>query len=131
VKFKTEDANWELFFHLVKDSSVFSEILNIRVFPKHNHIKSVGNAERDYSRLNIFTNNQYLSRILESSNIFDDLNWLIKNHGDIVLVNHNSIHFKAFIDSKDDSLNSKLALEMIHAINEIKNKVYKPGILEY
>ncbi len=130
IIFKTEHAHWELFFHLIKDGTFYSQILNLRVFPIKNHIKTEGNIEKNYTRLNIFTNSRYLSAILESSELTPLLKWLIKNNGDILLVNHTNLHFKAFLNSTTN-LNIDDGMNMIKTMNEIRNKIYKKGILEY
>lgn len=129
VKFKTADANWELFFHLVKEGGKFSEILNVRVFPKHIKIRSEGNVEKNYSRLNIFTNNRYLTSVLESQITNDFLKWLIRHNGDILLISHNNLHFKAFLMAKN--LNVSRSMDMVKAMNGIKTEIYKLNTLEY
>ena len=129
LRFKTPDANWELFFHLVKDGSVFSEQMSLRVFPIKNRIKSEGNIEKNYSRLNIFTNNRYLTQILEHTETKDYLKWLIRHNEDILLISHNNIHFKAFIDTK--KLSVKRTLDMIKAMNVVKSKIFKDDVIEY
>ena len=107
----------------------FSEIMTFRVFPKHNHIKSEGNIEKNYSKLNIFTNNRYLTKILEKNETDNALNWLIRHNGDILIVFHNNLHFKAFL--KGNKLSTKRALEMINALDIIKSEIYKKDVLEY
>lgn len=129
VKFKTTDANWELFFHLIKEDSKFSEVLTIRVFPKTYRIKSEGNVEKNYSRLNIFTNNRYLTHILEMTETRDSLKWLIRYNGDILLVSGNNLHFKAFLSNGD--LSAQRVLDMVKSMNSIKDKIFKKDVLEY
>jgi len=129
ITFKTNDANWELFFHLVKEGSIYSEILTIRSFPKKLRIKSEGNIEKNYSRLNIFTNNRYLTGVLENRVNDDLLKWLIRNNGDILLILHNNLHFKAFLKSK--TLTVERALDMIKAMNGLKNNIFKEDVIEY
>lgn len=130
VTFKTPDANWELFFHLVKQSTLkYDEILTLRVFPINNRIKSEGNVEKTYSKLNIFTNNRYLTGILESNEVTDLLKWLIRCDEDILLISPNNLHFKAFL--KNGKFSSTRAMDMIKAMNSIKNKIYKDNVLEY
>jgi len=129
ITFKTPDANWELFFHLIKEGLSYTEILTIRVFPKHNRIKSEGNVEKNYSRLNIFTNNRYLTQVLESSQSKDYLKWLIRHNGDILLISNNNIHFKAFLNS--GVLSVERALDMVKSLNGLKNKIYRENIIEY
>ena len=129
VLFKTPDANWELFFHLVKEGTEYSEILNIRVFPKHLRIKSEGNVEKNYSRLNIFTNNRYLTSVLESQTTNDYLKWLIRHNGDILLISSNNLHFKAFLSDK--KLSEQRVLDMVKALNGIKDSIYRDDVLEY
>lgn len=129
LKFKTSDAQWEVFFHLVKEGLTFSEIITIRVFPFRHKIKSEGNIEKTLSRLNIVTNNRYLSELLQNSENKAYLNWLLKKSGEILLVTHNNLHFKAFVDS--EKLTSKRVHEMIRAINTLQKRIYKEGVLEY
>lgn len=129
VKFKTIDAQWELFFHLIKDGVTFSEIMTVRVFPNHERIHSEANIEKIHSRLNIFTNNQYLSSILESSATKEHLDWLMRNNNDILLVLHNNLHYKIYLDNS--SIGTDRGLELIKGLNFIKNKVYKKGIIGY
>lgn len=129
VKFKTQDANWELFFYLVKDGLKFREVLSIRCFPKYNHIRSEGNIEKNISRLNIYTNTRKLTDILESQNIRDTLKDLIRNNGDLLLVYNNNLHYKIFLDSKKISLNR--LHETVKLINILKNNIYKKDNLAY
>ena len=129
IRFKTQDAHWELFFHLVKDGAVFSEQMSLRVFPIKNRIKSEGNVEKNYSRLNIFTNNRYLTGILEESDTKDYLKWLIRHNEDILLISHNNLHFKAFINT--NRLTVKRTMDMVKALNVIKNKIFRDDVLEY
>jgi hypothetical protein len=129
LRFKTPDAHWEIFFHLVKDGSVFSEQMSLRVFPIKKRIKSEGNIEKNYSRLNIFTNNRYLTQVLENSETKDYLKWLIRHNEDILLISHNNLHFKAFIDTR--KLSVKRTLDMIKAMNVVKSKIYRDDVIEY
>lgn len=129
VTFKTPDSKWELFFHLVKDGSKFNEIMTIRVFPHKHRIKSEGNVEKNYSRLNIFTNNRYLTEILESQKTNDNLKWLIRHNGDILLISHNNLHYKAFLNPK--TITVTRVLDMVSALNSIKNEIYKDEVIEY
>jgi hypothetical protein len=130
VLFKTKDADFELFFYLIKEDGLkYSEILTIRVFPKDNHINSEGNIEKNYSRLNIFTNNRYLTQILENEETLDYLNWLLRKNGDILLVSPTNLHYKIFLNERDVSISR--ILDMIKALHKIKNKIYRKGVLEY
>ena len=129
ILFKTDDANWELFFHIVRDGIKYSEIMTIRVFPKHLRIKSEGNVEKNYSRINIFTNNRYLTKILESQTTSDYLKWLIRHNGDILLISHNNLHFKAFLSPK--KISEQRVLDMVKALNGIKNAIFRDDVLEY
>ncbi len=129
VTFKTQDASWEFFFHLVREGLKFSELMSLRVFPKHNKIRSEGNVEKNYSRLNIFTNNRYLTEILENQDTEDYLKWLIRHNGDILIISHNNLHFKIFL--KGDRMSVDRLLDMVKAIHTIKNKIYRDNILEY
>jgi hypothetical protein len=129
IRFKTPSAHWELFFHLVKEGQKYSEIMSLRVFPNQYHIRSEGNVEKNYSRLNIFTNNRYLTTILESGETKDYLKWLIRHNEDILLISHNNLHFKAFVDSK--KLTVKRVLDMVKSLHVIKNKIYRKDVIEY
>ena len=129
MTFKTEDSDWELFFHLVKDGVTFSEIINIRVFPKHNKIRSEGNIEKAHGGLNFFTNNRYLNEKLEEEVIKERLEKILTKTGDIMLISHGGMHYKAFIDGKN--LNVHKVMEIIKAMHYIKTKVFKEGVLEY
>lgn len=128
VKFKTMDVYWELYFNLIRDGRSFSEVFNLRAFPHDYKIKSEGNVEKSYSRLNIFTNNRYLTEILEGVS-HEDLGWLVRYNGDILLVSYNNLHFKAFLDS--NNLSANRTLDMVKAMNNVKSRVYKKDVLEY
>lgn len=128
ITFKTSDAQWELFFHLIKEGISFTEILNIRVFPLRETIKSEGNVEKTYGRVNIFTNNHYLTKLLETR-VTDSINWLMRYDGDMLLISQNNIHFKAFIGVKKMSLNR--SMDMVKSMNGIKSGIYKKDVLEY
>lgn len=129
ITFRTQEASFEFFFHVVKDGIRFSEIMNIRVFPKENKIRSEGNIEKNYSRINIFTNNKYLTTLLETHEVQDNLKWLLRKNGDILLIHPNNLHYKVFL--KPSELTSQRFLDMVKALNHIKTKVYKENILEY
>ncbi len=129
ITFRTADANFEFFFYMVKEGVRFSEIMNLRVFPKHNLIKSEGNVEKNYSRLNVFTNNRYLTAILETHDVNDNLKVLLKNNGDILLISHNNLHYKTFMSSQE--LTIEKLMDIIKSINHVKNKIYKDDVLEY
>lgn len=129
ITFRTADANFEFFFYMVKDGVKFSEIMNLRVFPKYNLIKSEGNVEKNYSRLNTFTNNRYLTAILETPDAENNLKVLLRVNGDILLLSHNNLHYKTFMNSSE--LNVELLMDMIKSMNHIKNKIYKDNVLEY
>ncbi|MFW6008990.1 MAG: hypothetical protein ACOC16_01385 [Nanoarchaeota archaeon] len=128
ITFKTPDIKWELYFYLIKDGMSFSEIFNLRAFPKDYKIKSEGNVEKSYSRINIFTNNRYLTKVLEKQ-IYDDLEWLIRHNGDSLLISYNNLHFKASL--KSEKLTKTRTLDMIKAMNNIKSGIYKKDLLEY
>lgn len=128
VKFKTADADWELFFNLIKEGIGFKEVFNLRVFPHTHLIKSEGNVEKNYSRLNVFTNNGYLTKILEKD-VSDNLKWLIRYNGDILLISSNNLHFKAFLDSK--KLNVLRVMDMVKAMHSINSAIYKKDVIEY
>ena len=129
ITFKTPEANWELFFHLVKEGVSFSEIITIRAFSNKYKIRSEANVERVHSRLNSVANNKYLADILESKEVKTYLEWLLKKNGEILLVSHNNLHFKAFVDT--EKLDEKRIMEMIKVINMIHKKIYKSDVLEY
>ncbi len=129
VKFQTPDSHWELFFHLIKDGAIYNELLTIRVFPKEHRIKSEGNVEKSYGRINIFTNNRYLTNILEERDSGDYLRWLMRHNSDVLLISHNNLHFKIFIVSHKFTV--KRAIDMIKALNILKGKIYREEVLEY
>lgn len=129
ITFKTPDANWELFFHLVKEGMVFSEIMTLRVFPKSIKIRSEGNVEKNFGKLNIFTNNKYLTNILEEEKIYNELNNILKKNEDILVISHNCIYLKTFFDSKD--YNMKALLSLVKSMHVVKNKVFREGVMEY
>jgi hypothetical protein len=129
VRFQTADSDWELFFYLIREGTKFNEMLTVRAFPKKYRIKSEGNIEKSYGRVNIYTNNRYLTHILEKPETSDFLKWLLRHNNDILLVLHNNLHYKAYIDSH--KYTPTRALDMIKAMNVIKNKIYKKDVLEY
>lgn len=129
VKFNTSDVHWELFFYLISEGVSYREVMAIRAFPKRNRIKSEGNVEKNYSRLNIYTNNRYLTGILETGEVQDSLKWLIRQNDDILLISHNSLYFKAFLNKSNISINR--TLDMIKAINIIQKNIYKDDVIEY
>lgn len=129
VTFKTEHSNWELFFYLIKDGPKFNEIMTIRVFPKGKRIRSEGNVEKNYGKLNIYTNNRYLTSILEEPTNRDYLKWLLRYNEDILLISHNNLHFKAFIEPSKLSI-SRL-MDIIKALNAIEKSIYKEDTIEY
>ena len=128
IIFKTPGAEWELFFHLIKEGLTFTEILSIRVFPEHYTIRSEGNVEKTYGRVNVFTNNHYLTKLLETQ-VNNFVVWLMRYDGDMLLISSNNLHFKAYITANKISLNR--ALDMIKCMNGVKNGIYKKDVLEY
>jgi len=128
ITFKTADVEWELFFNIIKEGLSFTEVLNLRAFPINATIKSEGNIERNYSRVNVFTNNHYLTNVLEVG-VNNDVLWLMRYDGDMLLISGNNLHFKAFVNSKKISLNR--AMDMIRALDGIKKGIYKKDIIEY
>lgn len=129
VTFKTPDCSWELFFYLISEGLSYREVMAIRAFPKKNKIRSEGNVEKNYSRLNIFTNNRYLTGILEGGEVHDCLNWLIRHNDDILLISHNSVYFKAFLNKSNMSVSR--TMDMVKALNIIQKRIYKEDIIEY
>lgn len=129
ISFKTPDSYWELFFYLISEGVSYREVMAIRSFPKKNRIRSEGNVEKNYSRLNIFTNNRYLTGILENGEVHDCLNWLIRQNDDILLISHNSLHFKAFLRKSNMSVTR--TMDMVKAINIIQKRIYKDDVIEY
>lgn len=128
VKFKTTDANWELFFYLVREGIKFKDILVIRAFPTGVILKSEGNVEKLHSRLNLYSNNRYLTHILEENSTQQTLNWLLRSNSDVLQIFNNNLHYKITLENR---LSSERVLEMIKALNIIKGKIYKKGLLEY
>jgi hypothetical protein len=128
IRFKTIDIDWELYFNLIRDGMSFAEVLNLRAFPKDYKIKSEGNAEMNCSMVNIFTNNRYLTKVLEVD-VKLDIEYLIKKGGDNLFITYNNLHYKSFLDSS--KISKSRVMDMIKSINSIKSKVYKKDILEY
>ena len=128
VTFRTNDVEWELFFNIIKEGFAFTELMNVRAFPINGLIKSEGNVERNYGRINVLTNNHYLTNILEVG-VNDDVVWLMRYDGDMLFISNNNLHFKAFIDINKVSLNR--IMDMIKAINGIKKGIYKKDVIEY
>jgi len=128
ITFKTGDVEWELFFHIIKEGLKFTEVLNLRAFPINASIKSEGNVERNYSRVNVFTNNHYLTNVLEVG-VNNDVLWLMRYDGDMLLISCNNLHFKAVVDCKKISLSR--AMDMVKALNGIKQGIYRKDIIEY
>ncbi len=129
IKFKTSDSNWELFFHLVKEGTVYNEILNLRVFPITAKIRSEANIEKSFGKLNIFANNKYLADTLEIKSIKEVLSNLLDHSEDIILISHNCIHYKTFSDP--NMLNENKLMEIIKELNHVKNKIYKENTFNY
>lgn len=129
LTFKTSDSKWEMFFYLVKEGIHFSEIIAIRAFPDKNKIRSEANIERIHSRLNTVANNRYLAEVLEGRDIKTYLEWLLKKNGEILLISHNNLHFKAFVDN--ENLTEKRVMEMIKVLNVIQRNIYRDDVIEY
>jgi len=130
IRFNTENASWEIFFHLVKINNKYSQIMSIRTFSKFNHIKSEGNIDMNHSRLNILTNNRYFSELLERGQVNHILCEIISKNLDTMVINYNSIHFKTILDD-ENIFDIDRIITLIDYIKLIKNNVYKPGVLEY
>lgn len=129
LKFRTQFADMELFFSLIKEGTKFVEVLNVRIFPYEKTIKSEGNVEKNYSRLSIFTNNKYLTELLEHDPVKDHLKWLLRYNGDILLISKNNLHFKAFLDPKN--LSVERVLDIIKALHFISTHIYKKENISY
>lgn len=130
VTFKTTESSWELYFYLVKDGIKYTEVLVLRTFPKDLKIRSEGFAERAHSRVNVLTNNRYLTQILEGAEVKELLRWVLRHTGDSLYVNHNNISFRA-VQTKTQRVSADRAMEVVKGIHNIKNRIYKKGILEY
>lgn len=130
VTFKTPDANWELFFYVIKEGLIFREVMTIRIFPKNFKIRSEGSIEKNHSRLNILTNNRYLSNILEAMDSRDTLKWILRKHGDTLYVNNRDLTYKISIESKT-LISVDRVMDIIKALNITKSKIYKKDTLEY
>lgn len=129
VYFHSKNAYWEVFFHLVKDGSMYSEIMSLRVFPNFYKIKSQGSVERTISGISVLTNNRYLTDLLESEELHHNLDKLVVKTDDILYIAHNSLHFKTFVDSK--RITQKEILSKIKYLNEIKNSIFVKDRIEY
>ena len=130
ISFKTSEADWELFFHLVKEGLSFTQIITIRSFSKYHGIKSEATIEKTYSRLNILANNRYLANILETPDIKDSFKWLLRKTADSVYVSHRDISFRGIVDSKN-MMSKDRAMDMVKSLNHIKNKIYRKNVIEY
>ncbi len=128
ITFKTDDANWEFYFYLIKEGIRYVEVMSIRVFPKKNKIRSEGNVEKTFSRLSFFTNNRYLTQILEIPQVNSHLLKILVNNGDILLINHNSLQLKIFNYKNFDS---KKIMDLIKSIHFVKNHIFKDDVIEY
>ena len=131
VTFKTPDAKWELFFHLVREGLGYNEILTLRCFPHSHKIRSEGNVEKNYSRLNIFTNNRYLTQVLETQEARNLLSSMIENNSDIMHITHNNIHLKIFMDKKTGGPELQKIMNIVRSMNQLKTMIFKEDVIEY
>lgn len=128
VSFRTPDADWEMFFVLERDGIKYREQVILRAFPHHMRIKSEGTAEKSLSRLSVYSNNKYLSGIIESSDMHDMFHTILKENGDIMHIYHNNLYTNLIVNPH---VTVDFAMEVIKDMNIIKNKVYRRGIMEY
>lgn len=130
ITFKTKDSDWEMFFYLVKEGMKFNEVLAIRAFPREVKIKSQATIEKTKDRVNVLANNKYLAQILESYESKELLRWMLNKEGDNFFVYNNNIFYKS-IQHGNEIIAVDRALEIIKAAHNLKNRIYKKGILEY
>jgi hypothetical protein len=129
VSFKTVDSVWELFFVLERDGIRYKEKLILRCFPYNMRIKSEGTAEKSLSRLHVFSNNRYLSGIIEGAELSEIFESILKYNGDIIHIYNNNLSCKLNFNYKEISVDD--VMSMINKIHTVKNKVYRRGIMEY
>ena len=129
ITFSTQETHWELFFTLIKDNSVFSEIMYLRAFPKKVKLRSQANVERTFSRISVLANNKYLNDILDSSQVQEYISWLLQKDGEVLIVSQNALYFKSLVESRKMSVDK--TMNSVKAMNAIKDRVYRKGILEY
>lgn len=128
LKFKTENSNWELFFHIVKDGFSYSEILTIRAFPLYKIITQEASIERVNGHISIFSSSRFLSEILEEKSTISAFEWIIRTSTDSFLIQNNNLAFKLFCNDK--TIQQKKIFDYIKVINHVKNKVFKKDNLK-
>jgi len=129
VKFKTLDADWELYFHLVRESGVFKEYMFLKCFLHSNWIRSRGNVEKFHSRFETFASHRALMSIFERGDVKSNMDSLLKENGDLLIVLDRLVSFKSLVRTKKFS--STVLLHKVQQIDNIKKRVYIPGNIEY
>ena len=128
ILFKTQDADWELFFVLERHGIKYKERVILRAFPYHLRIKSEGTVERSMSQLNMYSNNRYLSGVIEGPEMNGLFHDILKVHSDILHIYENNL----FCNLKfRDDLTVDFLMEVVSKMHVIRNKVYRKGIMEY
>lgn len=129
LKFQTIDANWELFFTLIKESGKFKEYMVLRCYPFQNHITSRASIEKIHSKIEPYSNKHALMQKLNKHPMHQILNQLLIENGEILNINSNNILYKGLL------LNNKISktkiLHKINHINAIKDQIYTFGIKPY
>lgn len=130
VTFRTPDANWELFFSLVKEGIFFKEVMMVRVFPLQKRIRSEASIEKTHSLVNVLANNRYLSEVLEDAELKDTFKWLLRKNRDMLHIMHNNMNYKIMIGEGKKITVSRL-LDIVRSLHTIKNRIYRREVLEY
>lgn len=132
VTFKTAEADWEVFFYLIREGVHYSENMGIRCFPRHQvMIKSEGNAERVRGGINVFSNNRYLAEVLEEKDNRELLDTLLRHEYDMLQVLPNNLYSKSFLDKRRQTMSAQRMLEMIRNMDRIRSNVYRKEVIEY
>lgn len=87
--------------------------------------------KKNYSRLNIFTNNRYLTQVLETQEARNLLSSMIENNSDIMHITHNNIHLKIFMDKKTGGPELQKIMNIVRSMNQLKTMIFKEDVIEY
>lgn len=129
LTFKTVDAEWELFFTLVKELGQFKEYLILKCYSNNFKIHSKVAVEKIHSKLEIYSNNHSLMQILNRNSTQNILSPLLTIHEETLNIGHKYIQFKTM--SSKEKLSKPKILQKISDINEIKNLIYISGLKPY
>ena len=129
LTFKTLDADWELFFTLIKESGQFKEYLIIKCYTNNIRIKSKVAVERIHSKLEIYSNNQSLMKILNKITTQNILSSILPINEETLTLTTKSLQYKGIITK--NNLSKTNILHKITHINEIKDLIYTHGLKPY